>query len=456
MAAASNTATQFSVSSVGINSYQPRKAFQAFHNRDQRWSVMVCHRRAGKTVACVAELVLSALFTNKQDARYAYVGPQLNQVKDVAWMYVKRLTADIPGIQYNETELRVDLPNGARVRLYGADNPDRLRGLYLDGVVLDEFADMRSSVWGEIIRPMLADRKGWAVFIGTPKGHNEFYDLWKNSELAPEWYRVMLRASESGIVDKDELIDAAKSMTDDQYAQEFECSFEAAVAGAYYAKEFDQIEKDGRILRVDYDKNLPVHTSWDIGYSDDTAVWFYQMVRGELHVIDFYAANGYGVEHYVDMLNSKLYKYYTVGKYKGLLMLPHDARAKTFAASGKSVQQQFEELGYTSRITPELSLQDGIQALRMTLPKCYFDRERCFDGIEALKLYRREWDDDKRTFKDRPLHDWTSHAADAARYMGIAWREIAEKTETRRPKFDTERTFNEIIELQRRKRLAEE
>jgi len=416
---------------LGINSYAPRQPFIDFHNRDERWAVLVCHRRAGKTVACVAELVLSALFCTKPDGRYAYVCPQFNQAKDVAWLYIKRLTADIPGVEYNETELRADLPNGSRIRLYGADNPDRLRGLYLDGVVLDEFADMRSSVWGEVIRPMLADRKGWAVFIGTPKGHNDFYRSWLYAKQAPDWFALMLKASNSGLIDSDELIDARRGMTDDQYEQEFECSFEAAIAGAYYAKDI----VDAQITEVACDPELPVFTAWDIGYSDDTAIWFYQVTRGEIHVIDYYAANGHGVEHYVDVLNDKGYSYAKLGE-KPFLWLPHDARAKTFASGGKSSQEQFFKLGYASRIVPELSLQDGVQALRMALPRMWFDAEKCKEGIEALKLYRREWDSDKKVFRDKPLHDWTSHAADAARYMALAWQEARPKEEPAAPKWD--------------------
>ena len=167
---------------MGINAYQVRAPFDPFHRRKERWAVLVCHRRAGKTVACIAELVACALVTNKQNARYAYICPQFNQAKDVAWVYIKQLTSDIPGISYNESELRADLPNGSRIRLYGADNPDRMRGLYLDGVILDEYADMKPSIWGEVLRPALSDRKGWGVFIGTPKGHNDFYDLWMRTE----------------------------------------------------------------------------------------------------------------------------------------------------------------------------------------------------------------------------------------------------------------------------------
>lgn len=455
MADPASPAAQFVAAGLGINAYEPRGPFVDFHNRKERWAILVCHRRAGKTVACVAELVLSALFTRKKDARFAYVAPQYNQAKDIAWMYVKRLTADIPGVEYNESELRADLPNGARIRLYGADNPDRLRGLYLDGIILDEFADMRSSVWGEIVRPMLADRHGWAVFIGTPKGHNEFYVKWQEAANDEAWFRLCLRASESGLIDADELIDASKGMTDDQFAQEFECSFEAAIAGSFYGKEMALAEQEGRICEVPYDKEQPVYTGWDIGFSDDTAIWFYQVVGGEVHVIDFYAANGYGVDHYADLLDSKGYQYAKLGT-KPFLWLPHDAKAKTFAAQGKSTEQQFLERGYAARIVPMLSIQDGIQAARMTLPITYFDREKCSDGIEALKLYRREWDDDHKIFRDKPLHDWTSHPADAFRELSIAWREDYKPKPPSPIKFPQHRTFNEIMAAQKRRRTEGE
>lgn len=413
---------------LGINGYSPRGPFIDFHNREHRWAILVCHRRAGKTVACIAELVLSALFTTKRDARYAYVAPQYNQAKDVAWMYVKRLTLDIPGVEYNESELRADLPNGARIRLYGADNPDRLRGLYLDGIVLDEYADMRPSVWGAIVRPMLTDRKGWAVFIGTPKGHNEFHKKWKDAQLEPTWWSLMLRASKSGIVDVDELKDAAKSMSDDQYEQEFECSFEAAIFGAYYGREMRMAEELGRVIRVEWDRESPVHTAWDLGRTDDTCIWYYQVIGGEIHVIDFHSSNGKDVQFYVDELQSKPYRY-------GVHNLPHDARAKTLAAAGKSIIQQFLEAlpEQDFSIVSDLSIQDGIQAARMMLPRCWFDRERTEEGVESLKQYQREWDEEKKVFKDKPRHDWTSHAADAFRMLAVAWREDAPKPDEKPP-----------------------
>lgn len=440
---------------LGISAYQPRAQFINFHNRLQRWAILVCHRRAGKTVGCIADLVLSALITAKKDARYAYVGPQLNQVKDVAWTYLKRLTADVPGIQYNESELRADFPNGARIRLYGADNPDRLRGLYLDGVILDEFADMRSSVWGEIIRPMLADRKGWAVFIGTPKGHNEFYTIWHKAETLDNWYRLMLKASETKIIGLEELADMANSMGADQYAQELECSFEAAVAGSFYAREFADIVLENRICNVPYQPEIKVHTAWDIGRTDDTSIWFYQMIGKEIHVIDFHSSNGHDADFYAQLLNGKDYNYAQYGN-KPFLWLPHDARAKTFAAKGKSVQQQFLDLGYQSLIVPSLSVQDGIQAARLSLKKCYFDQEKTYDGYEALKLYRREWDDEKKVFRPTPLHNWASNPADAFRMLSIAWKETQLPKADIVPQFHLDQTIDQIIKRARNKRLADE
>ena len=401
----------------GLNSYKPRPQFIDFHCRSKRWSVIVAHRRAGKTVACVADLVLAALWTKKQDARFAYIAPLFNQAKDAAWLYLKRLTSDIPGITYNESELRANLPNGAQVRLFGADNPDRLRGIYLDGVIMDEHADMKPRVWGEVVRPMLADRGGWAAFIGTPKGHNDFYKLWQDAKKDDEWLTKMLRASESGLLPAAEIAAMRKTMTEDQLEQELECSFEAALIGAYFGREMVRAEREGRITSVDYDPAVPVHTSWDLGYRDDTAIWWYQIVRNEIHVIDYHASSGQKIKFFVDLVKSKKYEY-------GIHWFPHDARAATLAADGKSSIEQFAAgLGFKNMgIVPNLEVQDGIQAARKALEITWFDEKRCYEGLEALRQYQREYDEDKKVFKEKPRHDWTSHSADAFRMMAVAWR----------------------------------
>ncbi len=361
-------------------------------------------------MACVADLVLSALTTTKRDARYAYLCPQHVQAKDVAWLYVKRLTADIPGVQYNESELRCDLPNGSRIRLYGAENEQRMRGLYLDGIILDEYADMSPSIWGEVLRPALADRKGWAAFIGTPKGHNAFHEVWDKADA--EWFKLLLKSSESGLVSKEELKAARLSMTEDQYEQEFECSFEAAIRGAFYGKELKQAEEDGRISAVPYEPVSEVWTAWDLGMDDSTSIWFAQMVGREVRIIDYYEAHGMGLDHYVKVLREKPYVYASH-------LLPHDARVRELG-TGKSRIETLESLGLRrADVVPQQSVEDGINAVRLLLPRCWMDRTKCKQGIEALKQYRADYDEKRGVYSGRPLHDWTSHASDAFRYLAL-------------------------------------
>ena len=214
-----------------------REQFRGLLESEHRWAIAVCHRRAGKTVACIQKLIKKAHECDKPRPRYAYIAPLLKQAKTVAWDYLKTAAFQIPGASIHESELRVDFKDGAQIRLYGADNPDSLRGIYLDGCVLDEAADMHPRMFSEILRPALSDRQGWCVWIGTPKGENSFYDLWSETKEDDDWFRLMLRASETNLIEAAELKDARRHMTDDQYAQEYECSFTAAIVGAYYAKE---------------------------------------------------------------------------------------------------------------------------------------------------------------------------------------------------------------------------
>lgn len=409
--------------------YEPRDSFLPFHERGARWAVMVAHRRAGKTVACINELLKAALDCKRENGRYAYVAPQHNQAKDVAWSYVKQYAGVVPGVEFNESELRADFPNGARVRLYGADNPDRLRGIYLDGVILDEYADMRPSVWGEVIRPLLADRQGWACWIGTPKGRNAFWEIWEQAGASEGWFRLMLRASETGLIAEGELADARRSMTKEQYMQEFECSFEAAIQGAYYGDHMAQAERDGRLCGVPVDPVAQVHVAWDLGIGDSTALVFGQVVGREWRIVDYYEANGVGLDHYVRVLNERGYNY-------GQMLLPHDAQAKELG-TGKSRVEVLASLGVRNvTVLKQASVDDGINAVRMTLPKCWFDRVKCKQLIEALRQYRTEYDERRKAFKASPLHDWTSHAADAMRYLCVgldanlpqAWKPISYQT----------------------------
>lgn len=391
--------------------YTPRGYFLPYHEREQRWACIVAHRRAGKTVATVFDLLTAALSTKKQNGRYAYIAPYYAQAKAIAWDYLKGFSHPVAD-RILESELAVDLKNGSRIRLFGADNPDSLRGIYMDGVVFDEYGDQRPSVWGEIIRPLLADRRGWATFIGTPKGKNHFFDIREQARTDPEWMYVELKASETGALDADELADAKRTMTNAQYQQEFECAFDVPALGAIYAAEYQNARAEGRFCTVPYDPMLEVSTHWDIGIGDSTSIWFAQRLRSEVRIIDYYEANSQPLSHYVNFLNGKPYTY-------GYDWLPHDAQARELT-SGKSAQEILSGLGRRVKITPKLSLEDGINAARMVWPRCVFDESKTRRGLECLQNYRRELNEKLGEFRPTPVHDWSSHGADAFRYLAVS------------------------------------
>lgn len=371
-------------------------------------------------MACVAELLTAALSTKKEKARYAYIAPFYAQAKAVAWDYLKSY-GEKAITSISESELSVTLQNGAAVRLYGADNPNALRGIYLDGVVMDEMADMRPAVWGEIIRPALSDRKGWAIFIGTPRGHNAFYDLYRQSTSDPSWFSLVLKASETGVHSPEELEDARKGMTADQYEQEFECSFEAAIQGAVFAQELQK----ANIVAVPHAPELPVDTWWDLGVSDSTAIIFTQTaLGGQLRLIDYYEASGEGLPHYAQVLDGKGYTYRHH-------WAPHDIQVRELG-SGRSRIETAAALGIRFQVVPNIPLHDGINAARLLLPRCWIDQTRCRPLIEALQNYRWDYNDKLGEFKSRPLHDWASHAADSFRYLAVGHKERPER-KTQRP-----------------------
>ena len=395
--------------------YKPRTLQAEMHNSLKRWNVLVMHRRFGKTVWAVNHLIRFALTCELPRPRVAFIAPTFTQAKRIAWDYVKFYAGVIPGVGFNETELRVDFPNGARLTLLSAENPDALRGIYLDLAVFDEFGMQNPRVWGEVVRPALSDREGAAVFLGTPAGHNHFFDLLETAkqqteEGSEQWYWKVVKASESGLVKDTELQAAQDQMTPEQYEQEYECSFTAAIIGAYYAKLLTNADDDGRITQVPYDPAYPVHTAWDLGINDSTAIWFAQIFRGgAIHVIDYYENGGVGLQHYADVLNKKDYNY-------GDHLAPHDIEVRVLG-SGKSRIETAFSLGIRFKVIPRMKVADGINAARMLIPKCYFDRDKCHEGLEMLRQYRQEYDERKKTFRDHPRHDFTSHSADAFRYL---------------------------------------
>lgn len=409
--------------------YAPRPLQRVLHAEldRHRWAVAVCHRRFGKTVLAVNQLIKCALTCQKPRPRFAYIAPFRNQAKDIAWSYLKHYAGVVPGYDPNETELRVGLPNDAHIRIYGADNQDALRGIYLDGVVLDEYGLMSDSIWGEVIRPLLSDREGWAFFIGTPNGRNQFYRLihgdtesgWIGARNDPEWFFAEYKASQSGILPARELDDARRAMTQDQYDQEYECSFEASVKGAVYAREMASAREDGRIARVPFDPRLPVDTSWDLGMDDSTAIWLSQdSPGGEIRFVAYYENRGQPLSHYVSVLKDVQAKH---GFAYGNHYLPHDVDVKELG-TGVSRLETLRQLGlHSAVVVPRtVSIYDDINAVRMLLPRCYFNTPACDRGIEALKNYRWKEETENQTGRTLPVHDWASHGADAMRTKACA------------------------------------
>jgi phage terminase large subunit len=421
--------------------YKPRSQFLPFHLRNQRFACMVAHRRAGKTVACVNELVGRAIHSKKKRPRYAYICPLLKQGKKIAWEYLKEYTQGLIVGKPNISELSVVLAhNGAEISIYGADNPDSFRGQYFDGVVLDEYGDMSPSVWGKVLLPTLADRKGWAVFIGTFKGKNHFYTVYRRSQgldLRPgdpepeyfkqNWYSFLLKASESGILSEEELKLQRAEQDEEEFQQEYECNPNASVKGTYYARIIAKLERDGQINAdvADWDPEFAVGVFSDLGIGDSTAFWFFQRRPDGYSLIDYEEAHGHALDFYYDLLRGKPYRYERI-------WLPHDARARTLQTGrstielflSEDVRAPFTRFDRTDtapilRVAPKLDLQDGISAVRFILPKCWFST-KAIEGVEALRAYKREFDEDYKIFREKPNHDWASHGSDAFRYFALS------------------------------------
>lgn len=407
--------------------YTPRPFQELLHQELKRFNVLICHRRFGKTVFAIMEMVDRALRNEKENPQYAYVAPTYGQAKRVAWEYLKYYCSFIPGAKANEADLRIDIyrdrPDGTkdkiRLMLLGAENPDSLRGIYLDGVILDEYAQCPPSIWGEVIRPALSDRKGWAIFIGTPKGQNHLYELFMQAQRlfdeGKNWFAAIFKASQTGVLDDEELDDAKATMSPEEYEQEYECSFSAALKGAYYGTYLIEAEEQGRIRDFTIDKTYPVRTAWDLGISDSMAIWLYQIVGREIHIIDYIEDSGKGLEHYVTKLQERGFLLDQNGH-----ALPHDGAARELG-TGKTRQESLEALGIRAHVLPRQTVADGIHAARQLIskPTVFIHKTRCARGLVNLANYTRKWDRIRGIFLDTPNHNQYSHGADAFRYLAL-------------------------------------
>ena len=390
--------------------YKPRAPQKEIHElvKTNRFTVVVAHRRMGKTVCAINQLIHSALNCEKDNPRYAYVAPTYNQAKRIAWDYLLEYTRPLGG-KANIAELRVDFM-GRRISLYGADNPDSLRGIYLDGCVLDEVGQINPSLFTEIVRPALSDRLGYCVAMGTPKGQNHFKDLRDRGEKKDGWELLEFKSSQTALLDEGELKAAYKEMGEDKFNQEFECSFSAPVEGSYYSKLINELEAKNQICDIPRDELARTFTGWDLGMSDSTSIWVAQLVNKEIRLVDFVENHGVGLDYYVNWLKEHDWMFATH-------ILPHDVAVRELG-TGLSRKEVLEESGLSVTIAPKLTVMDGIQAARRILPRCWFDPKVKL-GLDALRNYKRVYDEKRAVFHDRPFHDWASHASDAFRYLAV-------------------------------------
>jgi hypothetical protein len=391
--------------------YKPREHQLKVHEllEGKRFAVVVAHRRFGKTVAALNHLIREAVLNEKETPRYAYIAPTYGQAKRVAWDYLVKYTTPLGGTN-NISELRVDFW-GRRIQLYGSDNPDSLRGQYFDGVIIDEVGDQNPKIWTDIVRPALTDRKGWCLFIGTPKGHNHFKELRDRAKTEEGWGLLEFKASETGVVDDVELKAAKNEMGEDKYRQEFECSFDAAVEGSYYGTILNDLEEKKHMQEIPREELSRTFTAWDLGMGDSTSIWVAQLVGTEVRLLDYYENHGVGLDHYVKWIKDNDY-------IKAEHILPHDVRVRELG-TGKSRMEMLEESGLEVKIAPRMGLDDGIQAVRRLLPRCWFNVPQVQIGLNCLRNYRRDYDEKRKIFYERPLHDWSSHGSDSFRYLAL-------------------------------------
>lgn len=388
---------------------------------------MVLHRRAGKTTAVLNHLQRDCI--RVPQSQYAYIGPTYTQVKLIAWTIAQKISRDIPGVKYNSTApFCVTYPNGSKLYLLGAENPDALRGLALWGAAFDEYSQQPSNVFSEVISKCLADHRGYAIFFGTPKGKNEFWRVYEAAKQSSDWTVIFKTIDDSLNDEQGETIDnlrfaleddrklvAQGIMTEDEFNQEWYCSFEAAVKGAYYGPHLAKARQEGRIKLVPYDSVLPVFAVWDLGVGQNLAIGMYQRIGSEIHKIDYWeGSNRDGIPEAIRALKNKPYVF-------SKMFVPHDAEG-TESGTGKTRLATAKELWPAMEwvVLRRLPVDDGIAKARAMFARLYVDQVKCAPWLDAISQYRQEWDDTRGMFMEHPYHDWTSHGADEFRYAAEA------------------------------------
>lgn len=393
-------------------------------------AVAVWHRRAGKDSTA---LNFTAVSAHRRIGTYWHMLPMATQGRKVVWDGIDRSGRRVVDQVFpkplrkatNKQEMKIELKCGSIWQVVGSDNYNALIGANPIGVVFSEYAVADPAAW-DYIRPILAENGGWALFIYTPRGRNHGAGLYDLARERESWFADLLTVDNTDAIPVTAIDEEREAgMSDEIVQQEFYCSFDAPLVGAYYSRLIAEAEADGRIGNVPYEPQYPVHTAWDLGIGDSTAVWFFQQIGREVRLIDHYEASGVGLDHFAKTLKDKPYVY-------GDHLAPHDVEVRELG-TGRSRRETLAGLGIKIRVVPRLGLDDGINAVRLILPRCWIDAAKCKRGFDALRQYRREWDSALKVFKDRPLHDWASHSADAFRYLAVGLKETPKPRGRNRP-----------------------
>lgn len=433
------------------NQWQPRpyqRPLWDYLERGGKRALGIWHRRAGKDDVLLHRTAVAAF---ERPATYWTALPEYAQARKALWAAVnphtgkRRIDEAFPHElreTTNEQEMFIRLVNGSTWQLVGSDRYNSLVGAGVAGVTFSEFALANPSAWA-YIRPMLEENDGWAAFITTPRGRNHAHSLLEMAKGNPKWFAEVLSIHNTGALSPAQIEESleeyvalyGEDIGTAQFQQEYECSFNAAILGAFYAREMVNVRKEGRVADIEALADRPVHRAWDIGVRDDTSIWWFQIVGSQVYILDCYTANGVGVDHYATVIEERRKQH---GWTDGTDFVPHDARVKEWG-TGRTRVETMQGLGLHPQVVPQASKLDGINAVRKTLPRCVFHPRTEAEGMSALEQYRREWDDDKKAFKENEIHDWASHLADAFRYMAMGWRELPKpKAEQPKPIYQVE------------------
>jgi phage terminase large subunit len=407
-------------------------------------AVAVWHRRAGKDEVCLHHTAVAAA---TRRGNYWHCLPEYLQGRKAIWTAInphsgkRRIDEAFPPawrVSTNDNEMFLRFKNGSTWQVVGSDRYDATVGASVAGVTYSEWALANPSAWG-YHRPMLEENDGWAVFISTPRGRNHCKAMFDHAAATPGWFCELLTVLDTGAVSADRLAEAlaeyqalyGHDVGRLQFEQEYMCSFNAAILGSFYAHEMSRLRLEGRVTAIEPLPGQGVHRAWDLGVGDDTSIWWFQPVGGQLFILDHYAASGVGLEHYRDVIEQRQTER---GWLHGIDYVPHDAKIKEWG-TGRTRVETMQGMGLKPMLVPMASIDDGINAVRRTLPLCVF-HPRCEDGgISALEGYRREWDDEKKAFRASAVHDWTCHPSDAFRYLALSWRP-APRREVKVPKLE--------------------